>query len=752
MKLRGDQQTQRGLGIFLLFLLLVIVLGFAGWGYYSYRFGLDGLMQTERAQLNASVDDKVRQIIEWHSNILRDLDLIPSVPAVASEIELFLKHPESKELRSRLLVWMTKLQRTHPYERVILIDTKGRIALASCAGTESLKPREHELARHVLVDGIARNTDLHIEDGAPIHMDFLSPVYSPGGEEKVKTPVAVLMVQLNPRHYLYPQLRTLPAGWKTYETLLLRREGDAVLYLSDLRFIKNTALKLSIPLGEQPESLADRAVSGVTGLIQGKDYRNVEVCGVAKPVPGTPWILVTKVDRSEILESFNGQFVMLGVTGAALLVSTIFCLGYVWQRREKHLSKAELQRANKDLAERKKVEESLELQQEFMNTLLENVQSGIVACNARGQLTLFNKVAREWHGLDVMAVQMEEWPKFYNLYAADGVTPLKSGEVPLVRAFNRELIQDCEISISARGKPVRHVLINASPFYDHQMNFLGAVAIMQDVTARGQWEKKIRGLNAELEERVKIRTQQLEDMNKELEAFCYSVSHDLRTPLRAIDGFSEMLVSDYGCKLEEEGVRRLGVISSETRRMGRLIDDLLSFFRIGRQEMQKQEVDMTALARDAYLRLENERTGRTISFKLGVLPPARVDAALIRQLLLNLFDNAIKYTKPVAEAEIVVDGWSEGEENFYRVKDNGVGFDMKYADKLFGVFQRLHSEEQFRGTGVGLALVKRIVARHYGRVWGEGKVNQGAVFTFTLPGRRNDNEQATTGGNMIGGG
>ena len=241
---------------------------------------------------------------------------------------------------------------------------------------------------------------------------------------------------------------------------------------------------------------------------------------------------------------------------------------------------------------------------------------------------------------------------------------------------------------------------------------------------------QVRGHAAELEDTVRRRTEALQAANKELEGFSYSVSHDLRAPLRAVDGYARMLEEDYAERLDEEGRRLLSVVRQSSTRMGQLIDDLLQVSRLGRQEPARQPVDMAGLAREVAAELKN---GSSAAIEIGELPRATVDRALMRQVWANLVGNALKYSGKRDDARIEIGGRRDAGENVYWVRDNGVGFDMRYVDKLFGVFQRLHRSEEFEGTGVGLAIVQRVVGRHGGRVWAESKPGDGACFHFALP-------------------
>jgi len=259
------------------------------------------------------------------------------------------------------------------------------------------------------------------------------------------------------------------------------------------------------------------------------------------------------------------------------------------------------------------------------------------------------------------------------------------------------------------------------------------LSLEREMAERRQAHEEREKLNEELEQRVADRTAQLEAANKELEGFSYSVSHDLRAPLRAVVGFSRLLVEDHGERLDEEARRKLEVIQSEAARMGQLIDELLAFSRLGRKAMQMTELDMTDLAQSTFAGLNGQHEGPRPEFQLGALPRAKGDRVLLGQVWANLLSNAMKCSSKRPTPRIEVSAISDEREHVYFVRDNGAGFDPRYRTKLFGVFQRLHSSSEFPGTGVGLALVERIVVRHGGRVWADSRPNEGATFYFTLP-------------------
>jgi light-regulated signal transduction histidine kinase (bacteriophytochrome) len=263
---------------------------------------------------------------------------------------------------------------------------------------------------------------------------------------------------------------------------------------------------------------------------------------------------------------------------------------------------------------------------------------------------------------------------------------------------------------------------------------VGVYGVGKDITERKRAEEQIRTLNAELENRVHERTTQLEAINKELEAFTYSVSHDLRAPLRSIDGFSQALLEDCADQLDETGARYLTRIRAATQRMGQLIDDLLNLSRVARSELTIERVDLSRMARDILAELEKNSPDRRVEIEIESGVVAEGDPRLLYLVMENLLDNAWKFTGRQERPRIEFGVTRCAGDVVYFVRDNGAGFDMAYAGKLFGAFQRLHGMNEFPGTGVGLATVQRIIHRHGGRIWAEAAVGEGATFFFTLPG------------------
>lgn len=414
---------------------------------------------------------------------------------------------------------------------------------------------------------------------------------------------------------IYRFIRETTGLGKTGEALIVKQQGDFVLFLSPLRHDPAAAMKKRVSFSKKSAFPAQMAALGKSGSGLTSDYSDIEVLAAWRYLPSLRWGLVTKIDASEAFAP------IVYLRNLAIVIGIIIII------------------------------------------------LGVIAALS---------VARSLSG---------------------PITALQKGA---------EIIGGGDLSHRV-GTDARDEIGQLSRAFDHMTEALSQT-------------------NAELRQKAA----ELEASNRELESFSYSVSHDLRAPLRHVSGFMELLRQNAWPVIDATGRRYMTTILESSKRMGMLIDDLLAFSRIGRSEMKGKEVDTEKLLKGVIREMQGEIKGRDIAWKMGSLPVVHGDPSMLRLVLVNLISNAVKFTRTRPRAEIEI-GCSSGKEEFvFFVRDNGVGFDMKYAEKLFGVFQRLHRQEEFEGTGIGLANVRRIVARHGGRTWAEGSVNRGATIYFTL--------------------
>jgi PAS domain S-box-containing protein len=381
----------------------------------------------------------------------------------------------------------------------------------------------------------------------------------------------------------------------------------------------------------------------------------------------------------------------------------------------------------RDDTERKEADKERQDSVRLLRTILESLPVAVWVTNAEGEVIMRNKAAAEtWPGASEAGI--EQYAE-YSAVWADTRQPVQADEWALARALARgEPSVGAVIDITYPDGTQRTIWDSAVPIRDSSRQIAGAVVIHEDLTELKREEEKVRKLNQELERRAT----DLEAVNRELEAFSYSISHDLRAPLRAISGFSEALLEDYADKLDAEGKDYLQRVCAASQRLSLLIDEVLRLSRVTRSEMRRATVDISGLAQTIAGELVKTQPGRQVEFVIAPGLVASADAQLLRLVLENLLGNAWKFTGKQAQARIEV-GLTEREgERMFFVRDNGAGFDMAYAGKLFGAFQRLHAEREFEGNGIGLATVQRIIHRHGGRVSAEGAVGRGATFYFTL--------------------
>ncbi len=575
--------------------LLLLAIAAIGWLYlWNQQKQMRRVVENE---LSAVADLKVQQITQWYKVWQVDAHLISGSPFTARNVAHFLANSADRELQANLITWMNLRREQVGYERVLLVDANRQLRLCeppenNWLGTNAQRGMDEVFAtRRPFVSDLHRSTRT-----GRVNLDIWAPVFAPGGDSIN----AIFLLEVNIEDLFFPLVQTWPTPSRTAESLMVRREGDEVLYLNELRHRTNTALRLRLPISRDPHLPAAMAALGHEGLVEGRDYRGVPVLAAIRDVPGTPWFLVAKVDQAEVYAPLREKAVGAGLTVGALLLAAVMGIGLFWRRRDNLWLRRQL---------------ALEQERQTMS------------------------------------------------------------------------------------EQVRQVLQDA---------------------------------NAQLERRVSERTSDLEAAVRELEAFSYSVSHDLRAPLRSIDGFSLALLEDCGDQLNDEGRRHLERVRAATQRMGQLIDDLLNLSRLSRVELQPAQIDLSAMAREIFAELAQAEPGRVVETVVAGGLSTRGDPRLIRVALQNLLANAWKFTSRSANARIEVGQMNTPRGLAFFVRDNGAGFDMAYADKLFGAFQRLHTQADFPGTGIGLAIVHRVLRRHGGAVWAESAPERGATFYFKL--------------------
>lgn len=727
-------------------------------GYIGYDIGKQTILKETNDHLVSINLLKSRELYRWIQSCKTSIEELAQRPLVVQYASVMAASHEMqdssyREAHKNIIEdhFNPRLKYGVFIELFLMCSPQGHIS----ASTDMKQDGKYRNKRRYFIEGQNRT---YVEGSfySPT-LEQPSMIVSTPIKDKSGYTVAVLAGRVN-LNELSDIMKLQSSKSQTLDTYLVNSFN---FFVSEPRFGKDYILKKTIHTKGTEAGLSEKEGIGFYN-----DYREVPVIGAYKWLPEFRMCILTEIDQKEAFEPVvRLMWIVVGsviaICIAAVFMSLFFArtisrpltllsegaeeigsgnldhrvnikrkdeIGVLSRTtnemaaklKETHTSVENLQ---KEITERIKAETALLSLSERQEALLSAIPDIIMEVDSNKVYTWANQPGIEFFGEDVIgkeaAYYFEGEQDTYGL-----VKPIFNGNENVIYVESWQRRKDGEKRLLAWWCRV---------LKDINGNVTGALSTARDITDYKRAEEEIRKLNAELEQRVADRTALLEAANKELEAFSYSVSHDLRGPLQHVTGFAELLNKRAAGSLDEKNKHYLKVITDSTIRMGRLIDDLLSFSRMGRTEMMKRKTNLEVLVKEILREYQEDTRSRNIDLKVGSLPEVYGDSAMLKQVFVNLISNAFKYTIKSDKAEIEIGSTcSENGEVCIFVRDNGTGFDMKYVDKLFGVFQRLHRAEEFEGTGIGLANVRRIINRHGGRVWAEGKEGEGATFWFTV--------------------
>jgi len=844
-KLNIDLTSRRGIALLATIVSIVI----SAIGFFYFRNQVNQVREKQNIEFAAISKLKTDQIIQWQKERNGDALAISHSPLLISAVERLFDNKNNNGLNETISKHIAVIEKELGYEHIYLLTIKGEPLLSEVVKRVHFDPITYKTIDEAVASQTITWTNLYYSSKEnQVNYDIIAPIVN----EKNRT-IAVLVFHIEPEDYLYPLIQSYPFPSRSSESLLVRKENDSVVFLNELRQQKNTALRLKIPLTAK-EVPAVQAVLGYTGLLDGKDYRGIDVIADIQKVPDTDWFIITKIDKSEMYAELyhEGAYIITGF--CLILMIVVGGMVFLYRNRQRNIYK-ELLRSSaehlttlqsigeavikadvngtiqymnpvaeqltgwkenetkglpiekvfriideetrktvdnpvarvlregvivlldnptllisrkgkeipidnngapiknetgeitgvvlvfRDITDRKQAEKDLQSselkyrnQANFLDVVIENSPFAMHVMDAKGVIIRANQALR-----DILNVTDDMIVGKYNVLHDENL--VDQGLMPVVEAVFNDLKSarfnlfwtgtkagDVDLSIADE----HWIDVSMFPITDEAGKLVNVVCQYVDITEINKAHEAIKTLNEDLEKRVIARTEELQYANKELEAFSYSVSHDLRSPIRAIDGFTKKLFEDYNTVLDDEGNRLLGIVLKSTKNMGQLIDDLLAFSRLGRKTIETTTINMEELVKEVSNELHDANKDRKLRITIKHLPQVIGDRALVRQAMVNLLANSIKYTKTRETAIIEIGNLTKDHQEIFYVKDNGVGFDMKYVHKIFDVFQRLHSAKEFEGTGIGLAIVQRIIHRHGGKIWAEAEVNKGATFYFSL--------------------
>ena len=687
--------------------MLGFALVMAGLGYGAYRYQGAQAQRQGYARLNYLASQKAARIDDWFQERAGDAAVTASDPLLLDHLlGLGPGAGPDPALGRDLAQRLATLRAAYHYRSALLLGPGGD--LLAGAGEAALLPWEAGALPAGTAPAEPRFIwEIHPMPGGPqLRVSCLTAVLAGAPARRLGT----LVLRLDVEAFLDRVLEPWPGPTSTGEMLLLARHGDSACALNRTRL--PGAAVLSVPM-TLTERVGVQALLKGDGPEQGLDYHHAVTQGYSRRLASLPWVVLAKVDREEFLQPVR-QLSLLYSGMAVLLAGALALFLAAWRDRERAREAVERGRLE---AESRSLGSQLAALSRYSNEIVLVLDPGGRVLEANEQASAAYGFSREQ--LCAMRIQQLRDAGAVGDFEQQFATVVEQGAVRFRSVHRRRDGSRFPVAVSSLAFE-----LEGRPFIR---------SIVLDITEQAQAEERSRQLNEELERRVAERTAQLETAFREMEAFSYSVSHDLRGPLRGIDGFSLALLEDFGGQLDERGRHYLQRIRHGTQAMGKIMDDLLDLARLSRQELVRETVDLSGQARELLADLAGPEAG-AVQLVIQDGLAVQADPRLMRMALGQLLANAWKFAgrRPGARIEFG-QAVPPGDCPVFFVRDNGVGFDMAYAGKLFTAFQRLHDIAQFPGTGIGLAIVQRILVRHGGRVWAEAELDRGATFFFSLP-------------------
>ncbi len=693
-----DRRTRYLLVLVFLVLSAGIVLGGA---YYFQEYARSYRAEVE-GKLSAVAELKVADLMQWRVERLGDAAVFLENSAFSGTVRRFLENREDPEARQALQAWITKLQGCYQYDRVRLLDPQGATLLSTPDKLPEVPSCVSQQIPEVLRSGEVTLVDFYrSEDDPKIVLTILVPLRD---EQNGNRPLGVLSLRIDPEVWLYPFVNRWPTASETAETLIVRRDGNDALFLNQLRFKKDTALNLRIPLIRAGTPAVD-AVMGKEGIVYGVDYREVPVVAATRHIPDSPWFLVARMDRSEVEAPLNRRLWQVFVLCCTLLLGAMTSVGLVWRQQRARFYK-----------ERYESAQALRTSEEHYRSLFANMINGFAHC----------RMLFDGQGRPDDLVYLEVNDSFEKLTGLKDVVGRKISEViPGMREKDPELIQ-LYGRVALSGVPERTeryvealgMWLDILVYSVEKGNF---IAIFDVITARKEAEEKVRLILADLER-----------SNRDLQQFAYVASHDLQEPLRMVGSYVRLLEQDYGQHLGEEAGQWIRYAAEGADRMKLLLKDLLEYSRAGSESKPGEISDCAGVLEDAVANLRTAIAESGAEVVWDELPVVIADGVQLAQLFQNLIGNAVKFRGTEAP-RIRVEALRQDGMWLFSVRDNGLGIEERHAERIFTIFQRLHSREEYPGSGIGLAICRKIVDRHGGRIWVESRPGEGSTFYFTWP-------------------